>query len=288
MKKLLLILVIMIAAPISANAAVCNYGCVEPYDLTSGCARFLSSATGQNFLAKKIAGSILKKQIKKSVDSDLKIKIDSYSIRDLKAGRFKSLEISGKNLNADGVYLSELELKTLCNFNYIIPDEKNNTITFKEAFPLSFKAVISDDDLNKTMKTVGYDRVIEDLNKLGGKYGLFKILSAQTKVKNDRFFYMLRVTVPFYKPVYEVVISSDLTVKNGVIKFEDTKLINNSFTADLSKLSYVINYLNPLDYSLQILENKDARLKLKDVSIENNKIIVDGTVTVPKDIVTER
>ena len=49
----------------------------------------------------------------------------------------------------------------------------------------------------------------------------------------------------------------------------------------------MVNYLNPLSFSLGILENKDATLTVKDAVIKDNRIDIDGTIIVLKDVVTE-
>ena len=56
---------------------------------------------------------------------------------------------------------------------------------------------------------------------------------------------------------------------------------------DLSSAAYAINYLNPLNFTLKILENKDADMQVEEAVIKDNQINVDGTILVLKDVVTE-
>lgn len=56
---------------------------------------------------------------------------------------------------------------------------------------------------------------------------------------------------------------------------------------DLSNAAYAINYLNPLNFTLKILENKDADMQVNEAVIKDNKINVDGTILVLKDVVTK-
>ena len=106
-------------------------------------------------------------------------------------------------------------------------------------------------------------------------------------IKNDKIYYILKYAIPFVRKPQEVVISAGLTVKNGDIRFADARILNKDFKLKAEKLSSVLNYINPLDFSVKILENKDARLNIKDVSIADNKITVDGTVILLKDIIKE-
>ena len=49
----------------------------------------------------------------------------------------------------------------------------------------------------------------------------------------------------------------------------------------------VFNYLNPLEYSLKVMENKDAVLNVRNVNIVNDKINITGIINVPKDVLTQ-
>ena len=202
----------------------------------------------------------------------------------MKAGRFKSFELNGKDVNFEGIYLSEFNLKTICDFNYINLDKDWN-MTVVNNLPMTFDLTITDADLNKTMSTEEYTRVLNDINMLGS--GLFTIESSELRIKNDKIYYILKYAIPFVRKPQEVVISAGLTVKNGDIQFADARILNKDFKLKAEKLSSVLNYINPLDFSVKILENKDARLNIKDVSIADNKITVDGTVILLKDIIKE-
>ena len=56
----------------------------------------------------------------KTIDGDnLKVKLESYSSKDLKNGIFKSLYIQGDDVAINDIHLTYLEMQTLCDFNYI-------------------------------------------------------------------------------------------------------------------------------------------------------------------------
>ena len=165
MKKLILLLGFMLLTTPVSFGAECQYTCAQPYDMNNKFSSFISSITGLNFARTQISESVLKKAILKTVqgDKNLKVDIDSYSAKDLNNGIFKSLTMSGKNVNIDGVYLSSVELKSLCEFNYIQYDKKGN-LTFKEDFPMSFEIQMTSDDINNTMKSEKYTKIINDCN----------------------------------------------------------------------------------------------------------------------------
>ncbi len=283
MKKIVLGLVLLLAVQ-GAQAQDCStLKCPAPYDLTSGFSRGLSTVTGQKFLSEKIGEKLVKKAIKKNIVSgDIKADLDAYSVRDLKAGRFKSLEVSGKNVDIQGIYVSSFNAKTLCNFNYIANDKRGNYIV-KEDIPVSFNAVVTEEDLNKTMNSSDYKRMIDDINSIGGNFNIFQITSTNIKLKNNKMYYVLKYSMPFVRKTKELVISADLNVENGQIVLANTTFLNNSMSLDVDKLSKLINYINPLDFSAKILENKDAKFNIENVKISDGKIVVDGSMTILKD-----
>lgn len=283
MKKIVLGFVLLLAVQ-GAQAQDCStLKCPAPYDLTSGFSRGMSTVTGQKFLSEKIGEKLVKKAIKKNIVSgDIKADLDAYSVRDLKAGRFKSLEVSGKNVDIQGIYVSSFNAKTLCNFNYIANDKRGNYIV-KEDIPVSFNAVVTEEDLNKTMNSSDYKRMIDDINSIGGNFNIFQITSTNIKLKNNKMYYVLKYSMPFVRKTKELVISADLNVENGQIVLANTTFLNNSMSLDVDKLSKLINYINPLDFSAKILENKDAKFNIENVKISDGKIVVDGSMTILKD-----
>ena len=142
---------------------------------------------------------------------------------------------------------------------------------------------MTEDDINKTMLSAGYAKVIDDLNMLGSSIGIFKITSSQIKIRDNKFYYILKIAIPFVRNTQNIVLGSDLRVSRGQIDLANTKLINNNLLIDLKQIDKVINYLNPLDFSLNILENKHTQLAVQNIKIKENKIYASGLLVVPKD-----
>jgi hypothetical protein len=279
MKKIIFTVALLMAG--MSSFACEDVVCPAPYDVTSGVSRFFSTVTGQNFLAQKIGARLIKKAIKKTlISGDIKADLKSYSVRDLKAGRFKSIEITGKDVNAQGVYVSSFKTKTLCNFNYIV-EEKNGDITIKEDIPMSVNVVFTEDDLNKTMNSSDYKRMIKDINNIAGS--VFEINSTYVRLKNDKMYYILKYNIPFVRKSKEVVLMADLKVDNGNITLANTSFVGSNSTLDINKFSKLLNYINPLDFSAKVLENKEAKFNIQNVNVEDKKITIDGRMTVLKD-----
>ena len=80
---------------------------------------------------------------------------------------------------------------------------------------------------------------------------------------------------------------TNLLVDEGEIILDNPQFVNSSMKVDLGSLTKVFNYLNPLEYSLKVMENKDAVLNVRNVNIVNDKINITGIINVPKDVLTQ-
>lgn len=283
MKKILLVLFGLIISANMSAFATCDYKCVAPYDMNSKFRKVIGAATGVNAITEKALEKVLKKEILKIGSAEnLKVGIESYSSKDLKNGIFKSAQIDAENAVLNNIYLSELHLKTLCDFNYV--KQSGSEIVFVEDLPLSFNLAITSNDLNRTMEHENYHRIINDLNKIGASYGYgVKIASTKAAIKNSKFYYILNIELPLVRKPQKIVFEANISVKDGKINYKNTKLVSGLFNLDLKKIDFILDYLNPLDFSVNIIKDKDANVKVKSIEIKNNKIIANGVIVIPKD-----
>ncbi|MFA7659513.1 MAG: LmeA family phospholipid-binding protein [Candidatus Gastranaerophilaceae bacterium] len=282
MKKLVLIFVLMVFCSTQAFA-VCDYSAMcasKAYDLSSRGCQVTSRVTGMTFLAEKIAQSIIKRELRKETKEKFNVEMKSYSANDLLHGRFKSLKISGKNLEIDGVYLSSFEAKTLCDFNYVELNKK--TLKFRENMAMEFSIVISDTDLRKTIQSVGYLDMLNKVNLSGMGITFFKLSGADVRLKNNKLYFTIKVTSPISAKPLDIVVRSDLKVEDGNIVMTKVDFANLFTVIDLSKAAYLLNALNPLTFSTEILNNKNSEMSVKSVDIIGDKVFIKGTVFIPK------
>jgi len=282
MKKLLLLFGLMVFCSSQAFAA-CDYSAMcqpKAYDLSSHGLQLTSKFTGATFLSEKIAQLIIKKELKKATKENFKVDLKSYSAQDLLNGRFKSLKISGKNLQIEDAYLTSFEAKTLCNFNYI--EMVNNDIRFKENMVMGFAIEISDTDLRKTMQSSGY---LDNLNKIklsGMGITFFRLSGADVKIKNNKLYFTIKVSSPLSANPIPIEVRSDLKVEDGNIVMTKVDFVNLYTVIDLSKITYLLNALNPLDFSTDILNNKNSKMSIQKVDIIGDRVYINGTIFVPK------
>ena len=282
MKKLFLIIALLVTSGCS-YAACDDLNCVEPYDLSPSIIRFFSTLTGQKFLNEKFGEKLIKKTIKNNIISGkINTDIKSFSAKDLKEGKFKYAKITGKDINIQGIHISSFEAETLCEFNYISESENGDFIV-KEDMPLKINLVISEEDINNTMTSTDYKRMIDNINNFGGNFNVLNIESTTVKIKDNKMYYVMKYSLPFVRKSKEIMLSADLKVKNGEVQIANTKLENSGLSMDVDRFSRVLNYINPLDFSSKILENKDAKCKIENVDISDDKVIISGRVTILKD-----
>ncbi len=283
-KALLTIFMVLLATVSMPVYSYCDISCKPAGELTSKTSQTMSRITGQNAVAEKIAENMLIKAIKKIVSGEFNVKLESYSVRDLKAGKFKSLKVDGTNIKFEDIYISQINVKTLCDYNYI-KDNGKNGVTIMENLPLSIHAVITEDDLNKTMMSPDYQKILSNLNNFGENLNIFKIESANVKIIKNKLFYIMKFKIPFVNKQHYVALSTDLSVKDGRIVFSDTKVLRNMPNLNLNN---IINSLNPLDFSLRMPENKNAKVNVNNVTIQDQKIIIDAYLVILKDNISQR
>jgi len=284
-----LILITIFATMIFSVAAFanCNYKdfCPKPvYKTSSNMGRVISLRTGATFLSEKIAEARIRHELKKATKQNFKVSVKSYSILDLINGRLRAITISGENLNINGVYLTSLELKTLCDYNHLQFNTK--PIKFKENMVVGFSTVISDTDLMNTMESSGYLDKLNCVNVHGCGITFFKLSGAGVNIKNNKLHLKVKITSQLLleKPI-DVKLATDLKAVNGRIVLTKIDLGNMTKGVDLSKVANQLNRINPLTFSLNILENKNTKMCINGVKINGNKVTVRGNIFIPKTVV---
>jgi hypothetical protein len=129
-----------------------------------------------------------------------------------------------------------------------------------------------------------YKQVVEDLNNLGANYaGGLKISSTRVAIKSNKFYYIVSFHIPFFGQEPKIVLQSDVLAKNGKLNYTNTKIVSGNMSLDLSKTNFLMNYLNPLSFSLKLFEEKDADINIEKVSLEDNMVVASGVINIKKD-----
>lgn len=285
MKKALFLFVLIVLGTTYAFA-VCSYTHLcSSYKNNSAVkmGRIISKKTGATYISEKIAELRIKKELKKISDQKFDIYVQSYSLLDSIRGRLKSIVIVGKDLNIEGVYLTYLELKTLCDYNYI--QINKNPVRFKENMVIKFQSIISDKDLAKTMESTGYLNKLNCVNISGCGITFFKLSGAGVSIRNNKLNFKIKVISELLldKPL-DISISTDLKVEDGRIVLTKVNLDSTKNKVDLSKVGYRIDAMNPLTFTLNVLENKNTKMCISNIKIDKDRILVSGNVFIPKNV----
>lgn len=288
-KKILGICVSLFLSISIANAKDLSLYCAEPHDTSLKSTRFLSTITGFTPLSQAIANSIVKKELVKSTGTKgYKVKMKSFSANDLAAGRIKSLEITGKNLNFDGVYISNLNAKTVCDFNYIKATPKN--ITFIDNFPMTYSMTITENDLRKTVLSKDYLTFLNSLNLKFSGISLFELKDVDVNLNNNKLHFILKMNNKMFNRniPFSINLAANMKVENGKIKVTEVVSEGINQRLNFTQITNLLNLINPLNFTVDVIGNKNSTLALNNFNISGNKITLDGTILIPKNTSEKR
>ena len=240
-----------------------------------------SRITGMNAIIEATLESQVKKQLNKALTGDFKVEITPFGAKSMLQGKFKKISFHSDSAYLEGIYLSNITAESLCGYNHFI--YKNSQVYTNENFLMGFSADITSDDLQKSISTPQYLKLMNSMNVSMGNISLFKIFDPRAEIKNNRLVFSLRVASPltFNEPKL-ISTSMGIAVENGQFVFTDVKTTPGLSSANLNTILPIINKLNPFVFHAGILNNPDSIIKIKDVNFSDNKIIVKGLVIVPK------
>lgn len=282
LKRLALLTFLMISFAAQTFAA-CDYLNMCPAyteDLTSKTAGFFSKLTGSNFLAEQIAQNMIESELKKATGQNFKASIKAITANDLVAGKFKSLEITGNDIIINGIYLSSVTIKTLCDYNSI--DIAAKPTKFRENLVLEVSAEISTENLRNTIEYGGYGAKISQANLSEIGMSTFTPYSSTIEIKDSKLYFSGNAvpTGPFFP--LDIYVGADIKVNQGKIESSKIEIINLYTEFDLTSVTNFVQYLNNLNYTINLLGNPQSKLQIQNINILGNKIFLNGVIFIPK------
>ena len=255
--------------------------CPAVRDVSGPVASALSKISGMNFLLSKTIESQVKKQMDKALNADFKVQIVPYGAKSMMEGKFKKFVADADTAYTDGFYLSNIKAESMCDYNHFI--YKNGKVYTNENFLLQFSADISADDLQKTVNTPEYMKLMNSLNVSFAGISVFKVRSPKVQIVDDRLVFSMLIISPLTLGEPKLIKSSmKIALEDGKIVFSDVQTYPSMANANLNALLPIINKLNPLTFKANILDNSESIIKLKDLKVGQNKIVIKGLVIVPK------
>lgn len=227
--------------------------------------------------AERAVKKALKKALKKETGANFDVKFEGYTLSSIKRGVFKSIEIEGKDVNIDGVTVPYVHLKSLDDYNYI--DYTQNPIVFKCDMTYAYDVLLSDEAINTALKDSDYNKVIAKVNKIASP--LFVIKGVRAKIVNNKMYIITDYNLPIaVTKDRSFVAQSDFEVVNGVIKAKNVSIDTSYGNLGLNKVANLINYLNPLEFTLDCLDSEKHKTTIENINIVDNMVKVDGKIYV--------
>ena len=143
-----------------------------------------------------------------------------------------------------------------------------------------YELFLSAESLNQALANKNYKAVIENLNSLA--YPMFQAHNVSSKIVNNKLYILLEYNFPIAPtPKNRVfVASSDFMVKNGKIKAVNVQLDSAYGKISLNKVANLLNLLNPLEFTVELLDSKKCDANIENVNIVDNKVKIDGKIFV--------
>ena len=241
----------------------------------------LSKVTGMNFLLSKTIEAQVKKQMDKALTADFDVKITPFGAKSMMEGKFEKITAHAESAYIDGFYISNINAESLCGYNHFI--YKNGQVYTNENFLLGFSADVTSNDLQKIVNTPEYMKLMNSLNVSFGGVSVFRIFNPKAEIKNGRLVFSMSIVSPLTMGQPKMISSSmGMSVENGQIVFSDVQTTPAIANANLNALLPIINRLNPLTFKTNILNNSKSIIKIQNLNVLSDKIVVKGLVIVPK------
>lgn len=285
MKKvfIMIIFAIFFTANVSiAKEVECALCPAVPSDISGGISSFLSNITGTNFVLTKIAENVIQKELAKQTDSKFNVELYAYGGKDLIDGKFKNIIITSKHVSTPEMNITDFKVESLCDYNVIKID--NDKIYFPENLIFAYSGKITSDDLKKTLMSQNYINSINNLSLSLGSLNFFKMLNPNVNIENNKIIlsYDVMTNGLLGSSIHPLRLSADLGVENGVLKFKNINSGSSIANNATKVIVPIINKLNPVSYKLNVANNPNSVLKIKNVKIVNNEILLNGVVIIPK------
>ena len=270
MKKLFLILVMLFCVSANITFAADKYS----EDYLKNHKHFAI----MNPIAESIAENVIKSSLKSQTGGKYKVKFEGYTLSSMKKGIFKNLEITGKEVVAEGITVPYVHFKSLSDYNYV--DYTKNPVEIKSNMQFQYDLLLSNESLNSALQNGNYQTVLNNINKI--TYPLFQIKGVSTKIVDNKLYILTEYNFPIApSPKNKVfVASSDFVIQNGKIKAVNVKLNSAYGNISLNKVANLLNLLNPLEFTLNLLDNNEYKGNVENVNIVDNMVKVDGKIFV--------
>ena len=226
-------------------------------------------------IAEKSVKSTLRKALKKETGTNFDINFEGYTLSSIKRGVFKSIELTGKDVNYNGMVIPHVHLQSLDDYNYI--DYTKNPVVFMCDMTYAYEIWLDDESLNTALKDAAYSKILTRVNKIAKPF--FVVKGVRTKIKDDKLYIITDYNLPLATTKdRSFVAQSDFEVINGKIKAKNIHIDSAYGNLGLNKVANLINYLNPLEFAVDILGSGKQKTIIENVNIIDNQVKISGKI----------
>lgn len=233
-----------------------------------------------NPVVEKIAEKAIKKSLKKEFKGTYKVDFDGYTLGSMRAGIFKNFVVKGKNLEIDGIEIPYLKLISVTDYNWI--DYKAEPMVYKSDMTFIYEMDLTEDSINSALKHKSYKKKIEKINNIA--YPLFILYETRVKIKNSKLYIIMEYNLPLasFKRNKTFIVSTNLKVENNKIYANNVNIDKSYGNLSLNKVTNLINLLDPLTFTLSLIESKDCQGRVDSVTIMDDIIKINGRINIRK------
>ena len=233
-----------------------------------------------NPIAESFAERAIKKSLKKETDKNFKVKFDGYTLSSMKQGVFKNLEMSGENFKIDDIDIVYLNIKTVTDYNYI--DYKQKPIVMKSDMVYAYEIHLNENSINTALDKKDYKKVMEKVNNIA--YPMFLINDVRIRIKNSRAHIIVDYNFPLAKTKKDrtFAMSSKFKVDKTTNKIiaDDVAVASAYGNLQTSKVANLINLLDPLSFTLKLVDKKKCNGRIENVKIVDDIVQISGKIFV--------
>lgn len=230
-----------------------------------------------NPLAENIAEKAIKKSLKKKIGAGrYKVKFEAYTLSSLRKGVFKNLEITGKDVEIEEIEIPYLNLKNETQYNRI--DINSDPVEIISDMIFNYTMELDEKAINQALKHKSFEKKLQRVNKLA--YPLFTLQEVKTRIRLDRLYVIMEYNLPLAssKKNKTFMVSTGFKVDNGKIRAENVNIDKAYGSLPLDKVTNLINLIDPLTFTLDLVKDKKCNGKIENIKFEDNNIQINGKI----------
>lgn len=251
----------------------------EPSFPVSGkVSRTIQKVTGLNFLAGVIASQVAKSVIAKKVGGKVKVRIKTFSLTDLLAGKVRSVSCKLAGPSIKGVKLGQISADSQ---EPIWLDFRNKRhIQLKSPILVSVKAALSQTEASQALESPGVASSLRGLNLDLPGLGSQQLQVIKPRVEFQKDMIRIEATLVTQGAAeatgVPIVISGRLKLRgDNLLVMEDMQVTGADIVEPEKFAAFVEELLNPL-VDLRRLDRKDHAFRLTTVDMNDSGISGEG------------